>query len=147
MNKSTITTSVCLPRHISKLWRRKQRRIMRIALRSLRIQIRRNPVRRGVTRRYNRLSEPTQIVTTRFRPSEYDALHFVAASLRVSVSLLVYLMILLWRKPARRRRRNLHVTNHDLNVTIWNRQAGVLTESLLMWPKQALVDFTLQAET
>ncbi len=142
-----IITSVSLPASLAVLWQRKQRRIMRVALRSLRIQIRKNPVRRGVPRRYNRFSEPAQIVTTRLRPAEYDALHFVAASLRVSVSLLVYLMIILWKKPARRKKASRYVTNHELNVTIWNRQAAVLTESLFVWPKQKIVEITLHDET
>lgn len=142
-----ITTSVCLPVSLADLWRGKQRDIMRMALRTLRLNLRKNPVRRGVARRYNKLGVPTEIVTTRFREAEYDALHSVAAAVRTSVSWLIYTMIQLWQKPVRRRRANSHVTNYDCHVTVWQKNAGILTESLLFWKKITKEDFTLRADS
>lgn len=141
-----ITTSVCLPENLSGIWREKQRDIIRLTLRSLRIQLRKNPVRRGVARRYNKIGVPTEIVTTRFSAAEYDALHLVASAIRVSVSWLVYILIMMWQKPARRQRPNTHVTNYDCHVTIWQENSGVITESLLFWRKIAKEDFTLRAD-
>jgi len=120
---------------------------MRLALRNLRVQMRKNPVRRGVTRKYNRVPGERNIVTTRFTAAEYDALHFVAAALRISVSLLIYHLIIMWRKSARRRKKSKHVTNYDVQVTIWHPNAGIVTESLMVWPRIADADFTLRAET
>jgi hypothetical protein len=131
----------------ARLWRKKQRRIMRLALRNLRVQMRKNPVRRGVTRKYNRVSGERSIITTRFTPAEYDALHFVAAALRISVSLLIYHLILMWQKSHRRHRSSNYVTNYDINITIWQQNAGIITESLMMWPKAVDPEFTLRAET
>jgi hypothetical protein len=128
-----LTTSISLPLSVAQLWRRNQRAIMKIAIRTFRLQMRRNGVRRGVKRAYNRQAEDYSIVTTRFTEAEYDALHFVAASLRVSVSWLIYRMILVWQKPARRV--NQYVTNYDINICIWHQNAGVCTESLLFWKK------------
>ncbi len=108
---------------------------MKFAIRILRIAMRNNMVRRGVGRSYNRIGGEFRIVTARFSAAEYDALHFVAASLRVSVSSLVYQIIRLWKKPSRRNQENTHVTNYDLNLCIWNASAGVITESLLFWKK------------
>lgn len=142
-----ITTSVCLPENLSAIWRKEQRKIVRLTLRSLRIQLRKNPVRRGVARRYNRMGEPTEIVTTRFSAAEYDALHLVASAIRVSVSWLIYTLIIMWQKPARRNRPNTHVTNYDCHVTIWQENAGAITESLLFWRKVPEEDFTLHADS
>ncbi len=141
-----MTTSVSLPESVAGKWRRKQRKILRMALRNLRVQMRKHEVRRGVTRKYNRVPGPREIVTTRFTPAEYDALHFVAASLRISVSLLVYHLIIMWSKSSRRRRANTHVTNYETHVTIWQQNAGIVTESLMIWPKSQPPDFTLRAE-
>ena len=109
--------------------------------------MRKNPVRRGVTRKYNRVSGERSIITTRFTPAEYDALHFVAAALRISVSLLIYRLILMWQKSHRRHRSSNYVTNYDINITIWQQNAGIITESLMMWPKAVDPEFTLRAET
>ncbi|AFM13121.1 hypothetical protein [Turneriella parva] len=141
-----MTTSVSLPHQVAAKWRRKQRKIMRMALRNMRVQMRKHKVRRGVTRRYNRVPGERVIVTTRFTEAEYDALHFVAASLRISVSLLIYHLILMWKKASRRHRHNTHVTNYETHVTIWHPNAGIVTESLMVWPKTNNADFTLRAE-
>jgi hypothetical protein len=108
---------------------------MKTAIRMLRLTMRQKPVRRGVKRTYNRIAEDFQIVTTRFTEAEYDTLHFVAYSLRVSVSSLIYQMIQLWNKPGRRQKQNTHATNYETFVCNWNQFAGVLTESLLFYPK------------
>ena len=142
-----ITTSICLPENLSGIWRKRQKEIMRQTLRILRIQLRKNPVRRGRVRHYNRMGVATEIVTTRFGEAEYDALHLVASAIRVSVSWLVYTLIMLWQKPARRYRQNTHVTNYDCHVAIWQQNAGVITESLLFWRKIPKEEFTLRADS
>ncbi len=125
-----LTTSVSLPVKLSEVWRGSQRAIMTLAVRSLRVQMRNGEIRRGVKRRYNRMAGGFEIVTTRFTEAEYDTLHCAAAAMRVSVSWLVYQMILLWLKPARRNRRNSYLTNYVMVPLIWNENVGVFTESL-----------------
>ena len=141
-----IITSVCLPENLVRRWCKKQRKIMKNALRILRIAMRKYPVRRSVPRQYNRVEGKRIIVTTRFTEAEYDTLHFVAASTRMSVSLLVYWMVQMWLNERRRGRENRFVTNYECNVTIWQQQAGVVTESLLFYPKYPPEDFTFRAE-
>ncbi|AFM14453.1 hypothetical protein Turpa_3819 [Turneriella parva DSM 21527] len=135
-----LTTSVSLPENEAVLWRKRQRSILRLAVRSLRVQLRGKAVRRGVKRSYNRVPGEFLVVTTRFTEAEYDTLHMAAASMRVSVSWLVYQLILLWKKPARRNRPNAHVTNYELHLCIWSPNAAILTESLLFYPKIAAPD-------
>lgn len=130
-----LTTSVSLPGSAAVLWRKNQRRIMNAAVHMLRLTMRQKPVRRGVKRTYNRIGAGFQIVTTRFTEAEYDTLHFVAASLRVSVSSLIYRMIQLWNKPGRSQKPNTHVTNYEAFVCNWGQFAGFLTETLLFYPK------------
>lgn len=130
-----LTTSVSLPTNAAALWRKNQRRIMKMAIRTLRLTMRQKPVRRGVKRIYNRDRGEFQIVTTRFTEAEYDTLHFVASSLRVSVSSLIFKIILLWNKPVRRYKQNNCVTNYDAFVCNWSQFAGVVTESLFFYPK------------
>ncbi|MFO1480411.1 MAG: hypothetical protein U1F40_09455 [Turneriella sp.] len=108
---------------------------MRLAIRTLRLTMFRNGVRRGVKRSYNRQQGPFEVVTTRFTMAEYDTLHCAAAAMRVSVSWLVYRMVRLWLKPERRWQGNTHVTNYDCDSLKWNENAGVITECLLFWPK------------
>jgi len=124
-----LTTSVSLPGTAAVLWRRYQRKIMLLAVRTLRLQMRTQVIRRGVRRRYNRVGGEYRVVTTRFTEAEYDALHAAASAMRVSVSWLVYQMILLWQKPSRRRR-NTHLTNYVLLPSVWNENAGIFTETL-----------------
>jgi hypothetical protein len=130
-----LTTSVSLPEKEAILWRKRQRSILKLAVRALRVQLRSKKVRRGVKRSYNQAQATFVVVTTRFTEAEYDTLHLAAASMRVSVSWLVYQLILLWKKPARRSRPNLYVTNYELNLCIWAPNAAILTESLLFYPK------------
>ncbi len=130
-----LVTSVSLGSTAGALWRRHQRIILKLAIRTLRVQMRRHGVRRGVTRRYNCVGEQMQIVTTRFTEAEYDTLHFVASSLRVSVSFLVSKMIEMWQKRTRRHGVKRHATNYDLFECNWSENGGVLTESLLFYPK------------
>ena len=141
-----LTTSVSLPVDFAHMWRRRQRAIMRLAIRTLRVQMRKVPVRRGVKRRYNRQSGDFAIVTTRFTEAEYDTLHFAAAALRVSVSWLVYCMIKMWMKRSRRRIANLYVTNYELSLCAWGQNAGILTESLLFYSKFPRLEKTIDTE-
>lgn len=142
-----LTTSVSLPKRYARIWRRRKRRIMRQALRAFRIELRKNPVKRGVTRKYNRPGEDMAIVTTRFTRDEYDALHYVAASVRVSVSLLVFLIIRMWLKPARRRRPQVLASRHELDLHCWNQHAGVITESLLILSSALRPEMTLHPDS
>jgi len=106
-----------------------------MAIRTLRLTMRQNGVRRGVKRRYNRQPGEYQVVTTRFSEAEYDTLHAAAAAMRVSVSCLVFQMILLWQKPNRRNRINAHLTNYEFDCLKWNERIGIITESLFIWRK------------
>jgi hypothetical protein len=130
-----LTTSVSLPAVEAKIWRTSQREIMRLAVRTLRLTMFKNGMRRGVKRHYNRNLGEFEIVTSRFSEAEYDTLHYAAGAMRVSVSWLVYRMIRLWLKPARRLRGNSHVTNYECDLLKWNQNAGVITESLLFYAK------------
>jgi hypothetical protein len=82
------------------------------------------------------MAEDFSIVTTRFTEAEYDALHFAAAAMRVSVSWLVYQMICLWKKPSRRKQGNRFVTNYEIFPCNWGKNAGIYTEALFIWHKQ-----------
>ncbi|MBL8033465.1 MAG: hypothetical protein JNJ69_07190 [Leptospiraceae bacterium] len=137
-----LTTSISLPASVAQMWRTRQHDIMKAAVRMLRIYLRHFPLRRGVTRSYNRTSGDYQIVCTRFSAAEYDALHCAAAGLRVSVSSLVYRMICLWLKPTRRRQDNRFVANYNLILGNWGQSAGIYTECLLFYPKMPAINLT-----
>ncbi|MBS0618622.1 MAG: hypothetical protein JSR44_10570 [Spirochaetes bacterium] len=130
-----ITTSVSLPGHAAHLWQTQHRAIMRMAVRTLRLSMHRLPPRRGTARLYNRSDVGMQIVCTRFTEAEHDALTFVAYSLRVSVSYLVYWMIMLWLKPARRQRQSAILANYEPFLTNWGKSCGIYTESLIFYPR------------
>lgn len=130
-----LTTSVSLPKTAATVWRRRQRQVMRMAVRMLRLTMRQSGVRRGVKRRYNRQPGEYLVVTTRFTEAEYDTLHAAAAAMRVSVSWLVHQMVLLWQKPSRRKRFATHLTNYELDCLKWNQNVGIISESLFIWPK------------
>lgn len=127
-----LTTSVSLPVEVAETWRENRREIMRYAARYLRTQMRK-PTRRGVTRSYNRGKGDFVRVTTRFTGAEYDTLHFVAASLRVSVSSLVYGLVLLWLKPSRRALSRFFVTNCLCEEGKWDPEAGFVEEFVTFW--------------
>lgn len=131
-----LTTSVSLPSGVAQLWRDHQRAIMKMAIRMLRVQMHKHPVRRGVTRLYNHSGSQCAIVTTRFTEAEYDVLHFAAAAMRVSVSWLIYWTILFWKKPSRRNRENPFVINYEIFPCNWGKNAGVYTETLFFWHKK-----------
>lgn len=129
-------TSFSLTKTDAMLWRRHRRAIMSYAVRWLREEIRRNDVRRGVTRTYNRHEGGFIIVTARITGAEYDALHFLAGMQRVSVSSLVSRFIHLWLSGVQTMEPEANfVTNYELNVCIWNANACVCTESLLFYEK------------
>lgn len=130
--QTKIVTSVSLPRSAVILWRAHHTEIMAFAERFLRIRMR-CEIRRGVARTYNRTAEPFAIVTARFSAAEYDSLHYVAASLRVSVSSLVHGLIRLWLKPSRRAARRLIASNYDYDILKWDPEAGFIQENLIFW--------------
>ena len=133
MKEKQLVTSVSLPEAEAGLWRGKRAEIMLFSERYLRIQMR-NQIRRAVTRKYNRGTEGKfAIVTTRFAPTEYDTLHFVAAALRVSVSLLIYGLIQLWKKPSRRAIRRFFSINYSADSEGWDVSAGFLEEIITFW--------------
>lgn len=130
-----ITTSISLPTTLSTLWRSQQHAIMRLAIRSLRIQFRELRIERGRTRKYNKHDEEFVIVTTRFTEAEYDTLHCAAHALRVSVSWLICRIIRLWIKPSRRIRENPFVTNYEMIPVYCGQNGLVFSENILIWPK------------
>ncbi len=132
MKEKQLVTSVSLPEAEAGLWRANRAEIMQFSERYLRIKMR-NQIRRAVTRKYNRVDGEFAIVTTRFAPTEYDTLHFVAAALRVSVSLLIYGLILLWQKPSRRAIRRFFSINYSADSEGWDTSAGFLEESITFW--------------
>lgn len=130
--KTKLITSVSLPQNSAVHWRLHRREIMAFAERFLRIQMR-GEIRRSVARTYNREPGPFEIVTTRFSAAEYDTLHYVAASLRVSVSSLVHGIIRLWLKPSRRAIGRFIASNYDCEIVKWDPEAGFIQENLLFW--------------
>lgn len=130
--KNILITSVSLPQNSAVHWRRHKREIMAFAERFLRLQMR-GEIRRRVTRTYNRAAESFEIVTTRFSAAEYDTLHYVAASLRVSVSSLIHGIIRLWLKPSRRAIRRFIASNYDCEMVKWDPEAGFIQENLVFW--------------
>ncbi|MFZ5630901.1 MAG: hypothetical protein ACOY5B_17340 [Spirochaetota bacterium] len=121
-----------MPVQAADKWQRNRREIMRFAGRYLRTQMR-NELRRGVTRTYNRGKGEYRRVTTRFTSAEYDTLHFVAASLRVSVSSLIYGLIHLWQKPSRRTIRRFFASNCACEAGKWDPEAGFIDEFVVFW--------------
>ena len=117
---------------------------MRYALHTYRAQMRKNAVKRGVTRKYNRTGEHSVIVTVRLTQTEYDALHFVAASVRISVSLLVYLIITNWRRWRNSKRKPQVCLIYSYQVPQWNSAGGTITESLTFGRRTLTGEFTLQ---
>lgn len=133
--QTKIVTSVSLPRSAAILWRAHHTEIMAFAERFLRIRMR-CEIRRGVARTYNRTAEPFSIVTARFTPAEYDSLHYVAASLRVSVSSLIHGLIRLWLKPSRRAVCRFIASNYDYDIVKWDPEAGFIQENLIFWQSE-----------
>lgn len=125
-----IVTSVSMSKSMAVHWRQHQKEILFLGQRCLRILMRTNYSQRGVARRYNRSSADRRVVTTRFSPAEYDALHYVAATLRVSVSSIITLMIAFWLKPARRSHPFAYATNYWLEEGIWCPFAGATEENI-----------------
>lgn len=131
-----LITSVSLPTAFAALWRSRQHEVMRLAPRTLRIHFSRVPLRRGVTRMYNRAAGEFSIVTTRFTEAEYDALHSAAAAFRVSVSWLVYCIIQMWLKPSRRKQGNPFLTNYVFIPRYQDKNALIFTESMIILRKR-----------
>lgn len=140
-----ITTSISLPATLSRLWRNQQRAIMRLAIRSLRIQFRELNIERGRARRYNKHDEAFLIVTTRFTEAEYDTLHCAAHALRVSVSWLICQLIRLWIKPSRRLQENPFVTNYDIIPVYCGQNGIVFSENILIWQKPKNIALSIPA--
>lgn len=130
--KSPLVTSISLPDGAAVKWRRHRQEIMQFAQRYLRIQMRKE-VQRGVTRRYNRTGVNFRIISVRFTAAEYDTLHYVAAALRVSVSSLIFGIIQLWLKPARRILRRFFSINYGYSCGKWDPEAGFLEEMITFW--------------
>ncbi len=123
-----ITTSVSLSKSMATHWRQHRKEILFLGQRCLRILLRTNYSRRGVARLYNRQLVDKCIVTTRFSAAEYDALHYVASTLRLSVSSIVSMMIAFWLKPSRRSHPFAYATNYWLEEGIWGPFAGTTEE-------------------
>jgi hypothetical protein len=130
-------TSVSLPENSALCWQANKREIMLFAERYLRLCMRKE-FKRAVTRRYNRSSGALRRVTTRFTAAEYDTLHYVAATLRMSVSLLIHGLICLWLKPARRAQGNPWVSNYSCAAGKWDPEAGMIEEEIVFWRRQRI---------
>ena len=124
-----LTTSISIPRQFAPLWRRQHRRMMKTGIQALRLEVQKGKVRRGVKRQYNGEQGEYAIVTTRFTESEYDALHFIAATARVSVSLLIFRLIKFWLTPEGQTTK-MFVTNYQINNVLWTEDRAIITESL-----------------
>jgi hypothetical protein len=129
-----LITSVSLPATVARVWRRRQRRILRLVPVALAQQAKRSKVRRGVKRSYNRGRGEYAIVTTQFSAEQYDTLHAAAAALRVSVSWLVYQLILLWKGMRGRRKSCIPSNNYELVLHEWSRSAICYTEKIHLGP-------------
>jgi hypothetical protein len=87
-------------------------------------------VQRGVTRRYNRIGKPMVIVTVRFKPDEFDVLQFVSGSVRISVSLLLFLIIKNWlQRRAGKLKADVQL-HYSVQVDRWNSTGFSVTETL-----------------
>jgi hypothetical protein len=125
-----IVTSVSLPEKYAKIWRRKRKRIMRYAMHTYRTEMIKRGIQRGVTRRYNRIGKPMVIVTVRFKPDEFDVLQFVSGSVRISVSLLLFLIIKNWlQRRAGKLKADVQL-HYSVQVDRWNSTGFSVTETL-----------------
>jgi hypothetical protein len=127
-----LVTSVSLPDEFADLWKKNRSQILRFSARYLRLCMR-QPMRRGVARRYNRGEGACVAVTTRFTDEQYDTLHSVAAALRVSVSALIFGLIQLWLKPARRHSTWVVESNYQLWNHCWRPFGAIIEENLMFW--------------
>jgi hypothetical protein len=125
-----IVTSVSLPEKYSKIWRSKRKRIMRYAMHTYRAEMTKRGIQRGVTRRYNRSGKPMVIVTVRFNRDEYDVMQFVSGSVRISVSLLLFLIIKNWLQRRTRQLKADVQLHYGVQVYRWNLTGFSVTETL-----------------
>ena len=124
-----ITTSMSLPASLVAIWRRNRAQILRLTGGLLQQASRRHP-RRSVARMYNRGMGAMEIVTARFSAEEYDSLHYLAATLRVSVSLLVFELIQFWLNSGEKPKRKLPLTNYSYSIREWGPTRLIFTEIL-----------------
>lgn len=129
-----LVTSVSLPLAVARTWRRRQRRILRLVPLALASEAKRSRLRRGVKRSYNRGLGAFAIVTTRFSAEQYDTLHAAAAAMRVSVSWLIYQLILVWKGLRRHRTVRIRPTNYELILHAWGRNLLAYTEKIHFGP-------------
>ena len=130
-----LTTSVSLPMGHTTLWRRHYAQIMRYAADMLADARSKMPLRRGVTRLYNRRGRDYAIVTSRFSEAEYDTLHCAASALRVSVSWLIERLITLWLNRIENRRPAIFTTNYSINTTNSDNTILIFTECIAFSPR------------
>lgn len=123
-----LTTSVSLPAKAASVWRRRQRRILRLVPVVLAQQAKGSKLRRGVKRSYNRGRGKYAIVTTQFSAEQYDTLHAAAAAMRVSVSWLIYQLIILWKGLRGQSTVRMRPTNYELVMHEWSQNTLSLTE-------------------
>ena len=88
-----IKTTISLPAGATELYRRCKKQLF-VALSAARLQIPETAMCRDRAKRYNRQSEKFATVQVYWSAGLYNKLHAVAAAQRVSVSLLVYRMLL-----------------------------------------------------
>ena len=97
--------------------------------------MRNSQIRRNMTRQYNSRVGNYVIVTTRLTPAEYDTLHFVAYSQRISVSLLVSKIIAMWLKRDPNLQTGGMISNYEIFPSTWQGGGGIVTEALLFYDK------------
>ena len=145
--KKTICTSVSLPESHAKIWQKNRKLILAHAERFMRMAMRKTPQRESA-RKYNRVSAKYTIVNVRFDVTVYKAFTYAATSLRVSVSSLIYQLINLWLKPARRKHLPKFCANYSFSTIVWDPMAGIIEEGLTFWriegtnPNTLLPSFT-----
>mgnify|MGYP001583179403 CR=1 FL=1 len=112
-----IKTSVCLPAKVLAAYKKYCRAVYRCSEQMFISAMAASP-RRDKARSYNRSQDQFEIVQVYWPVEVYNKLHTVAAALRVSVSYLVYSMLMeMASQPAEKPKRNL--SNYVMIVRSW----------------------------
>lgn len=112
-----IKTSVCLPSKVLAVYKEYCRALYRCSEQMFTSAMANSP-RRDKARSYNRSKDEFEIVQVYWPLEVYNKLHAVAAALRVSVSYLVYSMLMeMSSKPAEKPKKNF--SNYVMIVRSW----------------------------
>lgn len=117
--KKKIKTSICLPVKVLVVYRAYYRAVYRRSERMLAFASAASP-RRDKARSYNRSKDEFTIVQVYWPLEVYNKLHAVAAALRVSVSYLVYSMLMeMSAQPGEKPKKNF--SNYVMIVRSWTK--------------------------